>query len=93
MKRIGKRGEGRFGRISWEEAFDTIADNLKRIKKDYGNEAIYINYATTMLTQGGTVCWVLPVSRTIAPFRPTLSNSFDHYLSSVCFKNIQPFIF
>ena len=53
MKRVGKRGEGRFERISWEEAFDTVADNLKRIKKDYGNEAIYINYATGTL--GGTI--------------------------------------
>ena len=46
MKRIGKRGEGKFKRISWEEAFDTIADNLKRIVKDYGNEAVYINYSS-----------------------------------------------
>lgn len=42
MKRIGKRGEGKFKRISWEEAYDTIADNLKRIVKEYGNEAVYI---------------------------------------------------
>ncbi|WGE89154.1 DmsA/YnfE/YnfF family dimethyl sulfoxide reductase [Actinobacillus arthritidis] len=46
MKRVGKRGEGKFQRITWEEAFDTIADNLKRIVKEYGNEAIYNNYAT-----------------------------------------------
>ncbi|AAU38944.1 molybdopterin-dependent oxidoreductase [Basfia succiniciproducens] len=37
---------GKFQRISWEEALDTIADNLKRIVKDYGNEAVYNNYAT-----------------------------------------------
>lgn len=46
MKRVGKRGEGKFVRISWEEALDTIADNLKRIVKEYGNEAVYINYSS-----------------------------------------------
>ena len=40
MKRVGKRGEGKFERISWDEALDTIGDNLKRILKDYGNEAV-----------------------------------------------------
>ncbi|TDQ56651.1 Tat-targeted selenate reductase subunit YnfE [Mesocricetibacter intestinalis] len=46
MKRIGKRGEGKFKRISWDEALDTIADNLKRIVRDYGNEAVYLNYCS-----------------------------------------------
>lgn len=46
MKRIGKRGEGLFERISWEEALDTIADQTKRIMTEYGPEAIYLSYAT-----------------------------------------------
>ncbi|XBS70265.1 DmsA/YnfE/YnfF family dimethyl sulfoxide reductase [Acerihabitans sp. KWT182] len=46
MKRVGKRGEGKFVRIGWDEALDTIAANLKRIVKDYGNEAVYIHYAS-----------------------------------------------
>lgn len=45
MKRVGKRGEGKFERISWEEALDTIANEMKRIKDAYGNEAFYFNYA------------------------------------------------
>lgn len=40
MRRVGERGQGRFERISWDEALDTVADNLKRIKADYGNAAI-----------------------------------------------------
>lgn len=40
MKRVGKRGEGKFERISWDEAFDTISDTMKRLIKDYGNESI-----------------------------------------------------
>lgn len=40
MKRTGARGEGRWKRISWEEALTTIAKKLHEIKKDYGPEAI-----------------------------------------------------
>ena len=46
MKRIGARGEGKFTRITWDEAFDTIADSLKNTIAKYGNEALYIQYAT-----------------------------------------------
>lgn len=44
MKRIGKRGEGRFKRISWDEAVDTIASEWKRITAAYGPGARYVNY-------------------------------------------------
>lgn len=46
MKRVGKRGEGKFEQISWDEAVDTIAGELKRIIDTYGNESVYIPYAT-----------------------------------------------
>ena len=34
MKRVGKRGEGKFERISWEEALDTIAEKMQSVKSD-----------------------------------------------------------
>ncbi|MEH7110266.1 DMSO/selenate family reductase complex A subunit [Bacillus sp. JJ1764] len=46
MKRIGKRGEGKFKRISWEEAIETIASEVKRIGDTYGPESRYVNYAS-----------------------------------------------
>ena len=35
MKRVGERGEGKWERISWDEALDTIADKLKTIREEY----------------------------------------------------------
>jgi len=36
LKRAGKRGEGKWQRISWEEALDTIAGKLTEIRENYG---------------------------------------------------------
>ncbi|MDT3609049.1 dimethylsulfoxide reductase subunit A [Cronobacter sakazakii] len=63
MKRVGKRGEGKFVRISWDEAPDTIAQGMKRIISDYGNEAIYLNYGTGTL--GGTMTRSWPPGKTL----------------------------
>ena len=46
MKRVGKRGEGKFTRISWAEAVDTIASEWIRIRDTYGVGSRYVNYAT-----------------------------------------------
>ena len=46
MKRVGKRGEDKFEQISWDEAIDTIASELKRIREAYGDESITVHYAS-----------------------------------------------
>lgn len=41
MKRVGKRGEGKFERISWEEAFTLYASWLQEIKEQYGPASLF----------------------------------------------------
>ncbi|MFX1258183.1 MAG: molybdopterin-dependent oxidoreductase [Promethearchaeota archaeon] len=42
LKRVGPKGEGKFERISWEDALDTIATKLKEVKEKYGNSSIFL---------------------------------------------------
>jgi len=53
LKRVGKRGEGRFARISWDEALDNISGKLRQVIDTYGNEAVFRIYSTGNL--GGVV--------------------------------------
>ena len=46
MKRVGLRGENKFEQITWEEALDTIANEMIRLKEAYGNEAFFFHYAS-----------------------------------------------
>lgn len=39
MKRVGERGEGKFERISWEEAYDLVSKKLLETKEQYGAQA------------------------------------------------------
>jgi anaerobic selenocysteine-containing dehydrogenase len=49
LKRTGAKGEGKFARISWDEALDTIAARLKAIAQEFGSESILpYSYAGTM---------------------------------------------
>jgi anaerobic selenocysteine-containing dehydrogenase len=49
MRRTGAKGEGRFERISWDEALDTIAARLTSIAAEFGPEAVLpYSYGGTM---------------------------------------------
>jgi len=40
QKRVGARGEGKWERISWDEALDTIASKFKELKEKHGPESV-----------------------------------------------------
>lgn len=40
LRRVGAKGEGRFARISWEEALDEIVSRFKAVAQQWGPEAI-----------------------------------------------------
>ena len=49
QRRVGAKGEGKFERISWDEALDTIATRLNGIAGEFGPEAVLpYSYAGTM---------------------------------------------
>lgn len=51
MKRVGERGEGKFERIGWDEALDTVARQLKRVRDQYGPAAILLSVGGGDLSQ------------------------------------------
>jgi anaerobic selenocysteine-containing dehydrogenase len=56
LRRIGAKGEGRFARISWDEALDEIATRLQAVSAEFGSESILpYSYAGTvgLLNYGG----------------------------------------
>jgi anaerobic selenocysteine-containing dehydrogenase len=53
MKRAGKKGEGKFRRIGWEEALDEIAARLKVLAAEDPQTILPLSYAGTM----GMVQW------------------------------------
>jgi anaerobic selenocysteine-containing dehydrogenase len=40
MRRVGVKGEARFERIGWDQAFDSIVDRFTQVRRDLGAEAI-----------------------------------------------------
>ena len=49
LRRVGKKGEGRFARISWDEALGEIAERLHAASSEFGSESILpYSYAGTM---------------------------------------------
>jgi anaerobic selenocysteine-containing dehydrogenase len=48
LRRAGKKGEGKFKRITWDEALDEIAQRLKAIAADNPESILPCSYAGTM---------------------------------------------
>jgi len=50
LKRTGERGEGKWQRVSWDEAFDILVSTLGKLKERHGPESLYFH-------QGGGAGW------------------------------------
>lgn len=49
QKRVGKKGEGKFERISWDEAWEILVNKLSAIRHEHGGEALLpYSYAGNM---------------------------------------------
>jgi anaerobic dimethyl sulfoxide reductase subunit A len=95
LKRTGKRGQGQFARISWEEAFDIIAAQMTRIRERYGNAAIYLNYGTGVYGQISQ-SWIADSSRGALPRFFNLFGGFLGYYntySAACYSAAAPYTF
>ncbi len=51
LRRVGRRGEGRFERISWDEALDLLASEIRRVRDTHGNGALFVPYGTGSYNQ------------------------------------------
>lgn len=73
LKRVGKRGEGKFEPISWDESLETCAEAFNKTKAQYGPEA---------------VVWLTGYSKWYRPWLHRLAHSFgsENYIteSSTC---------
>jgi len=88
MERIGKRGEGKFRRVSWEAAAERIAGEIRRTKQQYGAASRHV-----LLAAG--VCALMRGDR----FMERLLNcdgghlGFYNYYSAACAEHILPYIY
>ena len=77
MKRVGKRGEGKFERISWDEALDMLTNSLREVVAKYGNEAVYINYSSGIV--GGNITRSSPYASLVARLMNCYGGFLSHY--------------
>ena len=78
LRRIGKRGEGKFERISWDEAFAEIGKRLRGAIDTYGNESVYLNYGTGALGSTMGKSWP-PAQTAVARLMNLVGGYLNHY--------------
>jgi len=72
------RGGGQWEEISWDEAFQTIADKLTALIAEYGNECVYIQYGTGVIGANIATSWP-PRATAVARLMNCIGGSLDQY--------------
>ena len=76
MKRVGERGEGKWERISWDEAMNTIYNKIMGYKKEFGARSVAFGQGTGRGTNQwelrlqnafGMTHWIAPVHTCLTP--------------------------
>ena len=88
MKRVGERGEGKFEPVSWKEALDLLANQIKRVRDKYGNSSILVPYGTGSYNQ-------LNGRQTAARFMNLIGGSLGFYnsYSWACISKATPYVY
>ena len=87
LKRTGKRGEGKFARVSWEEAIDLISARLERTVKAYGSGSVFIHHGNG---DEGAISGVAAARRLLNLMGGHLS--YYNSYTSACLNYTAPFI-
>ncbi len=100
MKRAGERGGGKWERISWDEALDTIASRLGHIREEYGPESIalgqgtgrrHFNYVIRLANALGTPNWCEPgCAQCFIPRLNTSVITFGEYFVCDYYGEVNP---
>ena len=69
LRRAGERGENKWERVSWDEAYDEIVEKVNEIKEKYGSHTIFFIHGT-----GRDIGWQLPLFASTALETPNVSN-------------------
>lgn len=88
MRRLGKRGSGKFERISWEEAVRTVAEEIRRTGEQYGPASRFVLYGTG-------VCGILRPGRMVSRLLSLQGGFLDAYnsYSSACVTAISDYVY
>ena len=68
LKRAGERGENKWNRISWDEAYDEITEKVLKIKAEHGSQSIVVVHGT-----GRNIGWQVPYFASACMETPNVS--------------------
>jgi anaerobic selenocysteine-containing dehydrogenase len=71
MLRDGERGENKWKRISWDEAYDLCVEKIRYYQENFGNETVSVAHGT-----GRNINWQIPYLGFVAFKTPTVCTQY-----------------